>query len=193
VLAFIPEQRRPDLVYRIATLDRTPPEALQRILEVLRAKVDGLGVTGLLGQADPNAWVKAAAQILNNMEGAVEKEVLSVVAEQDRTVAERIREEMFTFDDLCELDKRSMQKILGGVDTRVLALAIKACDPKTEKNVFDNLSKRAREMVEEERESLGPVPLAEVLESQKEILGVVRQMIETGEIKVNRGGAAQLV
>jgi len=193
VLSLFPEEARPDLVGRIATLDRTPPDVLQRVIKVLQTKVKSLGVAGNLGQKDPNAWVKAAAQILNNMEGAVEKEILSVVAEKDRDVADRIREEMFTFDDLADLDKRAMQKLLGGVDTRVLAYALKACDTRTEENIFNNLSKRAREMVLEERDSLGPVPLSEVLDAQKEILGVVRQMMETGEIKVSRGGATQLV
>ena len=193
VLSLFPEEGRPDLVARIATLDRTPPEVLHRVIKVLQTKVKSLGVAGNLGIKDPNAWVKAAARILNNMEGAVEKEILSVVAEKDRDVADRIREEMFTFDDLADLDKRAMQKLLGGVDTRVLAYALKACDTRTEENIFNNLSKRAREMVLEERDSLGPVPLSEVLDAQKEILGVVRQMMETGEIKVSRGGATQMV
>jgi len=193
VLSIMPEEQRPDLVRRIAALDRTPPQVLQRVIEVLREKVQNMGVSGVIGVAEPKQWIQKAAQILNNVEGAVEKEVLGVVGEEDKEVADSIREEMFTFDDLADLEKRAMQKVLGGIDTKVLAMSLKACSPDAEANIFNNLSKRASAMVEEERDTLGPTPLPEVLDAQKEILAVVRQMIETGEIKVNRGGATELV
>lgn len=185
VVALLPEDKRADMVYRVASLDRTPPDVVQRVLDVMRKKVKDLGLTTL--RSDPKAWIKAAAEILNNMGGG-EKNVLSFIETSDKDVAQAIRDEMFTFDDLGALPKKSMQKILGSVDTRVLALALKATIPEVEESVFGNLSKRAADMVAEERETLGPTPLSEVVDAQSQILAIVREMADKGEVAV---GAAQ--
>ena len=91
--------------------------------------------------------------------------------------------EMFTFNDISRLDKRAMQKILGQIDTRLLATALKAAPEDVEEVIFSNLSKRAGDMVAEERDTIGPVPLSEVLEAQQQILVVIRDMMDKGEIK----------
>ncbi|MEZ5989504.1 MAG: flagellar motor switch protein FliG [Planctomycetota bacterium] len=190
ILGFLPDEEKSDAIYRIATLGRSSPEVVQRVVEVIKAKIRSFGLSA--GRSEPGAWVKKAATIINYMAGASDKSVLDGVSGRDRGIAEAIREEMFTFDDLAHLDKKSMQKVLGSIDTAVLALALKACAPGSEQNIFDNLSKRAREMVIDERDSKGPVPLSEVLEAQKQILTVVRDLIEAGEI-VPAGGGEQLV
>lgn len=182
VLDAMPEARRPDLIRRIATLDRTSPDLVQQVLQVMRRKVKALGMGG--GKFEPRAWIRIAAELLNNMEGQVDKTVLNKIGEGDKGLAESLRDEMFTFDDLARLDKRSMQKIIASVDTRNLALSLKACEPLTEENVLKNLSKRAKEMIMEERESFGPVPLSEVLKAQKEVVKSVRQLAESGEVKL---------
>ena len=103
-------------------------------------------------------------------------------------MAAEIRESMFTWVDLGEVDKRSMQKILASVDTRTLALALKACVPEVEANVISNLSTRVQEMVAEERELAGLVPMTEVLASRAEIMRAVHALIDAGEFKPSRGG-----
>jgi len=90
---------------------------------------------------------KAAAEILNNMGGG-EKAILETIAESSEEIAAAIRDEMFTFEDVAKLDKKAMQKILGQIDTRSLAVALKATTLAVEDNVFKNLSKRAGDMVE---------------------------------------------
>ncbi|MEM7203455.1 MAG: flagellar motor switch protein FliG [Planctomycetota bacterium] len=184
VLKHLPEESRPDIVQRVATLDRVSPEVVQRVLEVMRHKVKDLGLTAL--RSEPKARIKAAAEILNNMGGG-EKAVLEAVAESDETVAEGIRDEMFTFDDLSKLDKKSMQKVLSQVDSRVLALALKAVTPEVENNIFSNLSNRAADMVKEERDTLGPTPLSEVVEAQQQVLGVIRDLMDKGEVTATVG------
>lgn len=186
VVAHINEDDRPEIMTRIATLGRSSPEVVQRVVEVLRKKVRDLGLS--TSRSEPKHWIKKAANILNNMGGAAEKTVLEVIGEKDEAIAEDIREEMFTFDDLAELDKKSMQKVLGSIDTTVLATALKACSPEAEENVFNNLSKRAAEMVIDERDAKGPTPLSEVLESQKQILATVRTMMDSGEVLAVSGG-----
>jgi flagellar motor switch protein FliG len=185
VLAVLPDDRRSDLVRRVATLDRTPPEVVQRVLDVMRKKVKDLGLTTL--RSEPKAWVKTAAEILNNMGGG-DKAILEAIGEDDEDIAGAIREEMFTFDDIAGLDKRSMQKVLGQIDTRVLALSLKAAPSSVENSILGNLSQRAADMVVEEKEALGPTPLGEVIEAQQQILLIVRDMIDKGEVIVATAG-----
>lgn len=186
VLKFLDEELRADLVHRVATLDRTPADVVQRVLEVMRKKVKDLGLTTL--RSEPKAWVKAAASLLNNLGGG-EKAVLEKIEQADAGIAGAIREEMFTFDDIQKLDKKSMQKILAAVDSRQLAVSLKAAIPPVEQSILGNLSKRASDMVREERDNLGPTPLAEVLTAQNEILKMIRDLMDKGEIKA--GGAAE--
>lgn len=186
VLKFLDEELRADLVHRVATLDRTPADVVQRVLEVMRKKVKDLGLTSL--RSEPKAWVKAAASLLNNLGGG-EKAVLEKIEQSDANIAGAIREEMFTFDDIQKLDKKSMQKILAAVDSRQLAVSLKAAIPPVEQSILGNLSKRASDMVREERDNLGPTPLTEVLTAQNEILKMIRDLMDKGEIKA--GGAAE--
>lgn len=186
VLKHLEEDVRADLVHRVATLDRTPADVVQRVLEVMRKKVKDLGLTTL--RSEPKAWIKAAASLLNNLGGG-DKAVLEKIEASDADIAVAIREQMFTFDDLQKLDKKSMQKVLAAVDSRQLSLALKAVIPPVEQAILGNLSKRAGDMVREERDNLGPTPLSDVLAAQGEILKTVRDMMDKGEIKA--GSAAE--
>ncbi len=189
VLRCLEDDVRADLLHRVATLDRVPPDVVQRVLDVMRRKVKDLGLNSL--RAEPKAWVKAAAQLLNNMGGG-EKAILDKIEATDAEMAAAIRDQMFTFDDIQKLDKKSMQKILASVDSRQLAVALKATVPAVEQAILGNLSKRAADMVREERDSLGPMPLSEVMAAQTEILNSIRELMDKGEIAAG-GAAEQLV
>ncbi len=186
VLKLLDDAMRADLVHRVATLDRTPADVVQRVLEVMRKKVKDLGLTTF--RSEPKAWVKAAASLLNNLGGG-DKSVLDEIESTDAEIAAEIREQMFTFDDLEKLDKKSMQKILAAVDSRQLAVSLKATTPVVEQQILSNLSQRASAMVVEERDNPGPTPLSEVLEAQAEILKMIRDMMDKGDIKA--GGATE--
>lgn len=189
VLRFLSEEMRADLVHRVATLDRTPADVVQRVLDVMRKKVKDLGLTTL--RSEPKGWIRAAASLLNNLGGG-EKSILDRIETADGSIAGAIREEMFTFDDVAKLDKKSMQKILASVDSRQLAVSLKAATSAVEDAILTNLSKRAADMVREERDSLGPMPLSEVIAAQSEVLTLIRDLIDKGEIKAG-GAAEQLV
>ena len=188
VLRFLDEELRADLVHRVATLDRTPADVVQRVLDVMRKKVKDLGLLSV--RSEPKAWVKAAAALLNNLGGG-EKAVLEKIEALDAAIASGIREQMFTFEDLAKIDKKSMQKILSSVDSRNLAVALKATTPEVEQAVLGNLSKRAADMVREERDSLGPTPLSDVTAAQVEILKMIRDLLDKGEVKAS--GTEQMV
>lgn len=189
VLGHLDDDMRADLLHRVATLDRTPADVVEKVLDVLRKKVRDLGLA--TQPSAPNTWAKAAASLLNNL-GNGEQSVLKRIEATDATVASAIREQMFTFDDVQKLDRKAMQKVLASIDSRLLAVALKAAVPGVERNVFANLSKRAADMVREERDILGPTPLSDVLQAQGEILKVIRDMMDKGDIKAG-GAAEQLV
>ncbi len=190
VINQLPEEKRADIIHRVSTLDRTPPEVVQRVLDVMRKKVKDLGLTNL--RSEPKAWVKAAAEILNNMGGG-EKTILDLIQDSDEEIANAIRDQMFTFDDVAQLNKKAMQKILGQIDTRVLAVSLKAATEDVEQTIFGNLSKRAGDMVREERDALGPMPLSEVVEAQQSILTTIQDLSDKGEIQVTAGAGEQMV
>lgn len=181
VLSYLPSPRRADLVRRIAGLERTSVEVVQRVVDVMTRRIENLGLGAPSGE--PHSWVEAAASIVNAL-GRNERELLDVIEAEDPALADRIREEMFSFDDLADVDRRSMQRLLAEIDTRTLALALKAASPAVERNVLGNLSRRAGAMVLEEREEFGPTPLSEVLEAQEQVLAVVRLLADRGELRL---------
>ena len=180
VLRAMPVERRPDLVCRIATLDRTPTDVIERILGALMNKVEALGLSTT--HREPQVWIEAAAEILKQI-GEGKDLILESIRETHETVAHSIRDEMFKFEDLEILDRRSMQRMLGRIDSRTLALAMKSATPRVEANVFDNLSKRAGEIVMDERDMLGPVRVSRVLSAQNKIVEVVRKLVDRGVIQ----------
>ncbi len=132
--------------------------------------------------------LKTIAELLSQAAGELEKDVLAGLDEDAAEMADEIREFMFTWEDIGDVDRRSMQKILGTVETRTLAIALKACSPAVEQNVLGNLSSRVRDMVQEERELAGPMPMSEVVLAREEIMRGVRALIESGEFKPAKGG-----
>ncbi|MEO0481519.1 MAG: FliG C-terminal domain-containing protein [Planctomycetota bacterium] len=180
VVEAMPEERQVSLLRRVATLERTPPEVVQSVFEVLREKVRELGLVTL--RFEPRATEKTVADILLSMRE--DGDIMFCLRAEDPQLAARIEEEMFKFEDLATLDKRSMQKVLAEVQTTTLATALKASAPAIDLNIAQNLSRRAWDMVQEERNDLGPVPLSEVDEAQQQILKTIRRMIEQGELRL---------
>jgi len=138
--------------------------------------------------SDPSGRLKTIAEMLTFSAAETEQGVLEGLGEENGEMVEEIREYMFAWIDLAEVDQRSMQKILASVDTRTLAIALKGSPPVVEENIMANLSSRVKDMVIDERELLGQLPISEVLESRAETLRGVRTLIESGEFKPSRGG-----
>ena len=175
-----------DVVSRMANL--TPPglETLQSIAEDLSARIQDLGSTP--GPAGPADRLRTIAEMLGFVKEDIELAVLDGLAEQDDDIATEIREFMFTWDDIATIDKRAMQKILGSVDTRALAVSLKGSNAAVEANVMANLSARVRDMVGEERDLAGPMPMSEVLAARNEIMLAVRKLMEVGDFRPTRQG-----
>lgn len=174
------------IVKRMATL--TPP-GIEMLQSICKSVLERLAETaGDPVVADPETRLKTIAAMLNFARPEIEVSVLQGLSEENEHAAQEIREHMFSWDDLATIDMRSMQKILGSVDTRTLSLALKACKPEIEQNVMANLSSRVRDMVAEERELAGAMPLSEVVAARNQVMATVRGMIESGEFSPARSG-----
>ena len=178
------ERTRTDVMLRIATLDGIQPNALRELNDVLSkvlAGGDRLKKAKLGGS-------KTAAEILNFMGGNQDVAIVEAIRESDPDLAQKILDQMFTFDDLSKVDDRGIQTILREVQSDELIIALKGADPELREKIFKNMSQRAAEAMREDLESKGPVRMSEVEAQQKEILKIVRRLSDEGQIMLAGGG-----
>ncbi|HFD78866.1 MAG TPA: flagellar motor switch protein FliG [Gammaproteobacteria bacterium] len=189
VIKFFPERVRHDVLLRIATLDGIQPSALQELDTILEHQFSGNQNV----QSSSVGGVKAAADILNFVEGSIEAEIMEAIKETDAELGQQIQDLMFVFDNLIDVDDRGIQALLREVSSETLILALKGADEAIKEKIFSNMSKRAAEMMRDDLENKGPVRLSEVEGAQKEILSIARRMSEAGEIVLGGRGAEQFV
>lgn len=186
VLGVLPPERALLLVKRMASL--VPPgfDTLVAIAQELTARLKAVG--GAAIGVDTAAQLRTIAEVLNYSKPDIEKTVLEGIQKEDAKMAAEIREFMFTWEDLAGLDKRAMQKILASVDTRTLSISLKACSLKVEETIMNNLSQRVRDMVKDERDLAGQMPMKDVLAARNEVMKAVRSLMEAGEFRPARAG-----
>ena len=189
VLKFFPERQRNEVMVRIATLDGIQPSALKDLNEVLSKVLAG----GQQIRKSSLGGVKPAAEIINMMGSSIETSVLDYIREADGDLAQRIMDNMFTFDDLIKLDDKGFQSLLKEVQTESLIIALKGASPEIRDKVFKNMSSRAAETLREDLESRGRVKLSEVEAEQKELLKIVRRLADEGQIVMGGGGDDEYV
>jgi flagellar motor switch protein FliG len=184
VLKTFTERQRNEVMVRIATLDGIQPSALKDLNEVMSkvlAGGDKLRKASLGG-------VKTAAEMINLMGTSVETAVLDYIREADNELAQKIMDNMFTFDDLEKIDDKGIQSLLKEVQSESLVIALKGATPEMREKVFKNMSTRAAETLREDLESRGPVRVSEVEAEQKEMLKIVRRLADEGQIVLGGGG-----
>jgi flagellar motor switch protein FliG len=189
VLKSFTERQRNEVLIRIATLDGIQPAALKDLNEVLSrvlAGGDKLRKASLGG-------VKTAAEIINLLGGSVETSVLDYIREADNELAQKIMDNMFTFDDLEKLDDKGIQALMKEVQSESLVVALKGATPELREKILRNMSTRAAESLREDLESRGPVRLSEVEAEQKEMLKIVRRLADEGQIVIGGGSDDEYV
>jgi flagellar motor switch protein FliG len=189
VLAHLPEQARGEVIMRIATLESIQPSALQELEDVLDRQFAGNS-----GSKAPVAGgLRRAADILNFMDSASEEAVLGALRQFDEALGERVQELMFTFDNLAEIDDRSMQRLLREIKSEELILAMKGATQEVRALILKNMSKRASETLLEDLQAKGPVRLSEVEAAQKDILATARRLADEGEVVLGARGGEEYV
>jgi flagellar motor switch protein FliG len=184
VLKTFTERQRNEVLVRVATLDGIQPSALKDLNEVMGRVLAG----GERTRKTTLGGVKAAAEMINLMGTSVETAVLDYIREADNDLAQKIMDNMFTFDDLEKIDDKGIQALLKEVQSESLVIALKGATPEMREKVFRNMSTRAAETLREDLESRGPVRVSEVEAEQKEMLKVVRRLADEGQIVLSGGG-----
>ena len=185
VLSALSSDIQAEVVTRIATMERTPPEVVREVERVLERKMASVFSQGFTFAGG----VKEVAEILNSIDRTAEKAIMAELEGRDTALADESARLMFTFDDNVYVEDSGIQKALREVESKDLALALKGSGEDVSEKIFRNMSERAREMIKEEIEFMGPVRLKNVEEAQQKIVAVIRRLEEAGELIVEgRGG-----
>ncbi|MCK4389067.1 MAG: flagellar motor switch protein FliG [Desulfobacterales bacterium] len=183
ILAELPEQIQADVAMRIVQMDRVPTEIIQEVDQVLQKEVMSLGDSGT---REMNGLM-TLANIFNEVDRNSEEQIMSRIEEENGEMAEEIRQLMFVFEDLIKVDDRGFREILKQVDKHDLAVALRTASDELKEKIFSNMSERARDMLREDTEVLGPLRLSEVEKAQQKILGVARQLESEGKLILGKG------
>lgn len=189
VLSSLPPNVQADVLLRIARLEHIPAGVIQELDKVLQRE---LRATGAL-EVDPVGGVKAVAEILNNMDQATEREIMSHIEEAHPPMAEEIRQLMFVFEDLGAVDDRGMQSILREVANDDLKLALKTASEDLKNKMLRNLSQRAADMLRDELENMGPVRVSDVEKAQQKITQVAKRLENEGKLVLGGKGESSFV
>ncbi|WP_426472862.1 flagellar motor switch protein FliG [Escherichia marmotae] len=182
VLAKFEERERNDIMLRIATFNGVQPVALQELTDVLNNLLHGQSL-----KRNNMGGVRPAAEILNLMKTQQEEAALTAFREFDPELAQKIIDEMFLFENLVDMDDRSIQRLLQDVDGESLLVALKGAEQALREKFFSNMSKRQAEIMRDDLNSRGPVRMTQVEAEQKSILLVVRRLVEAGEMVIGGG------
>lgn len=183
VLSEFPIELQTEIAERIGTISRTSPTVIKKIEKIMESKFSSF----IESETENVGGVKSLVEILNSVDRSTEKNIISVLESRQPELAEDIKLNLFVFEDIINLDRASIQRILREVNNEDLILALKGASEEVSKVIFGNMSKRAVEMIKEDIEFMGPVRLSTVEEAQQKIVGTIRKLDEAGEIILGRG------
>lgn len=189
ILASLSPDLQAEVALRIANMDRTSPEIIDNVEEVLRVKLASF----ISQEFSAAGGVEFLVKLLNNVDRAAERRILQSIDETAPELAAEVRKLLFTFDDLIRLDDRSLQRLMRDIDSKDLTLALKGANDELKERVFKNQSTRAAQMLKEELDLLGPVRLRSIEEAQQRIANTARRLEEAEEIIIPSSGSDVLV
>lgn len=189
ILSSLPQEKQADVAKRVALMDSTSPEVISQVERVLEQKL-----SATVTQDYTNAGgIASIVQILNGVDRGTERTILDSLEIQDPELAEEIKKRMFVFEDIVNIDNRSIQRIIRDIENADLQLALKVASEEVRDAIFKNMSKRMAETFKEEMEFMGPVRLRDVEEAQTRIVATIRRLEESGEIIIARGGGDDII
>jgi len=183
VLKSFPEELKIDVALRIVQIGQVDVEIVNELDKVIKNEISKIG--GATRKCD---GIETLANILNQVDGVTEESVLSHIENEDSDLADMVRQKMFIFEDLLQIENRHFRDILQNVDNQLLIKALKTTSDEMKNKVFSNLSERASEMLREDMEVMGPVKLSEVEEAQQEIIKIAKRLESEGRIILSKGG-----
>ncbi len=180
----LPDELRVDVLTRMASLEDISPDVVSRISSVIETRLKALGGP----TREQHGGVKAVAELFNRLDRALCAPVLEAMEENHPDLAVSIRNLMFVFDDLVNVDDNGMREIIQRADKKGLTIALKGSSEAIRTRFFANMSKRAAEMLREEMEVMGAIRLKDVEKAQQDVVAIARKLEEEGVIST--GAAA---
>ncbi|WP_242415904.1 flagellar motor switch protein FliG [Sphingomonas panni] len=183
VLEGLPEASQPQILHRIAKLGPITPEAIETLKSMLSRRSTGRSS----GSGVQLGGAKDAAKILSSGRKATETRVMPKLAKIDRDIARQIEDQLFVFDNLLEMDDKNLGVLIRNVDSDLLVRALKGVDENARGRFLGCMSARAADGIRDEMEARGPMKLAEVLDAQKGVITIARQLAKDGTIMMGGG------
>ncbi|WP_128894244.1 flagellar motor switch protein FliG [Longirhabdus pacifica] len=189
ILSALSQDKQADVAKRIAMMGSTSPEIINQVERVLEQKLSATVTQDYTN----TGGIESIVDILNGVDRGTERTILDALEMQDPDLAEEIKKRMFVFEDIVNLDNRSIQRIIRDIENHDLLLALKVASEEVRNVIFKNMSKRMVETFQEEMDYMGPVRLRDVEEAQTRIVATIRRLEESGEIVIARAGGDDIV
>lgn len=184
VLKLLEPDEQEDVVFRLATLGKVNADAIETIEQLLTSfHAPQASVSIDTGGSSASA----IAAIMNAIGKKESARVIKSLAKKDKKMAGAIEDQMFTFADLVTLDVKDLGTVIRAVDSASLVPALKGADEKLRKRILSSMSSRAAQTVEDEIEERGPIPMAEVVEAQRDVVAQARRLADAGDIVIGAG------
>ena len=187
VIQEIPEEKRMEIIHRLATLERVSPQVLRDLDEALQSEFRTSGAVS----GSKLGGVQSTVSIMGSLDRASETGILVALDEVDQELADQIRSLRFTFEDIIQIDDTGIQLVLKEINQDDLIIAMKTASDKLKEKLLRNMSERAAAMLEEDLESLGPQKISDVEKAQHKIIDACKKLEESG--KITMGGGEELV
>jgi flagellar motor switch protein FliG len=189
LLMRLPEELRAESIKRLAQLRQFSPEVAQRVSLVLHKRLEALGEQSRRAYAG----LRGVADLMNRLEQNTAKIILEGIEKEDPKLALSIRNLMFTFEDLMTVPEAGIRELLGQMDKKTLATALRGASEELKNYIFKSMSSRAVEMLKEDMEVLGPVKSRDVQKAQIEAVAVARKLEAEGKISLTQEGDDEYV
>ncbi len=180
----LPDHKRVETVMGIAKLEQVDGELINQIGDLLKSKLNNMAFNAI----NKTDGLKTIVNILNNVSRGVEKTVFQKLDEMDYELSEKIKENMFVFEDLLGLEDLALRRVLEEItDNGVIAKALKIAKEEIKEKLFTCMSSNRKEMILEELDGLGPLKMTDAEKAQQTITGTVKKLEKEGRIIVQRG------
>lgn len=189
VISHLPDETKTDVALRIAGMEKILSSMVVEVnavfADILKHKKTSV--------ANISGGVDRLAEILNQTDEISSELILNEIEEANPELAAAVKQKMFVFEDLVKVDDRGFQKLLRRVETKELAVALKAASEEVKQKVFRNMSERAADMLREEMDTLGPVRMKEVSDAQQTITAIIQEMEAKGDLIVSGRRGDQMI
>ena len=182
IMMFVPDEMKGDIALRVARLGQISDDVVRDVDKALKHELsDAVGPGGKAG------GLQVLVDIINGVDKSTEESVMEFIEEDSAEMANDIRNLMFVFEDMVNIDDTAMREVLKKVEGQQLTYALKTATDDMKEKIFSNLSQRAGEMLKDDIDAMGPIRLAEVEEAQQAVVRAAKELEADGTITLGKG------